>query len=144
MKLSTKCRYGARAILEIAKRVGGGPVTRRTISEQQAISGSYLDNILTDLRHAELVKAVRGKHGGYLLSRDPAEITLLEVVEALQGPIAPVDCLVDPGLCARSADCITRRAWAQLQLAERRALGAINLAEMLRDGHTQGSHAYTI
>lgn len=131
MKLSTKCRYGARALIEIAKNFNNGPIKRKIIVENQKIADSYLENILVTLRNAGLIRTIRGANGGYSLTKDPAEVTFLEIVEAIQGSIAPIDCLDDDTTCENTETCITRHVWMDLYRAQKEVLGKHTLQTVL-------------
>jgi Rrf2 family protein len=132
MKLSTKIRYGARAMLELASHYGEGPIELREIAREQDISVKYLEQVIIPLRTAGLVKSVRGSKGGYALSRHPSEICLDEVVETLEGPIHLVDCIRDAKICKRSSSCVTRDIWTEVSDALHRVLNSITLEEMVR------------
>jgi len=114
MKVSTKGRYGLRAMIELATQYTKGPVFIGTISEDQGISQKYLHAILTGLKKAGLVRSLRGRTGGYVLARAPARITLQEIFHALEGPLALVVCVEDKGSCGRAAACTTRDVWCDL------------------------------
>ena len=130
MRLSTKGRYGTRAIIEIAKHYQEGPVKRRDIVETQAIPDSYLENILITLKAAGLVRTIRGAHGGYQITRDPTTIDLLEVIYALEGDIAPVYCL-ESDTCERQADCKTRSVWNEMYKAMEQVMRSYTLQDMV-------------
>src|SRR5512138_5976 len=108
MRISTKGRYGLRAMIELAVNHGGRPVPINAIAANQAISLKYLHAILALLRKAKLVRSARGRAGGYLLARSPAEITVGQIVRALEGPVAVVECVKDRRHCPRSAICDSR------------------------------------
>jgi Rrf2 family protein len=131
MKLSTRCRYGTRALTQIARNHGSGPTKRKDIARDHELSKGYLENILSALRTRRIVKAVRGADGGFVLGRDPSQITLLEVAEALEGTIAPVECVVDPARCERSSSCAARRVWKRLYDAQVGVLSGITLRDMV-------------
>jgi len=131
MKLSTKCRYGARAIVQIARNYRIGPTKRKDIAVHEEVTDSYLENILITLRNNGIIKAIRGAKGGFILNRPPSEITMLEVVEAIQGVLAPVDCLENPVICQRVESCITRPVWQKMQTAQREALAAVTIQELV-------------
>ena len=95
MKLSTKIRYGTRAILELASRFGEGPIELKEIARSQEISIKYLEQVIIPLRTAGMVKSARGAKGGYSLAKPPSEICLFDVVETLEGPLYLVDCIKD-------------------------------------------------
>ncbi len=130
MKLSTKCRYGARAIIEIARGTGEEPVKRKTIVDNQGIPDSYLKNILISLKNAGVIKALRGAGGGYILSRPASEITFLEIFRALEGEIALVECLNYPDTCDRVNSCSTRDIWKKMTEAHEGVLDKITVKEL--------------
>jgi len=115
MKLSTKSRYGLRAILEITKKTSSGhSAKRKEISESQTISESYLENILLILKNSHLIKATRGKNGGYILARPASTITLKDIITALEGPLSLVECIDTPSICEKTTACISRTIWKEL------------------------------
>jgi len=131
LKLSTKGRYGLRALIDLAAAYGDGPTLVRTVAENQEISGKYLHALLATLKSAGLVRSVRGSGGGYALARDPAEIRLTEVLEALEGPLVLVDCVSDGELCTRSPKCAARDVWSSVSEAITDVLSAITLKDLL-------------
>ncbi len=118
MKLSTKCRYGTRAMIEIARRYKDGPVKRKDISQSQKISSAYLENILMALKSRNLIRTIRGANGGFALQTPPSRITMFEIVSALEGSIVPVDCVDKSDSCGESAACAARKLWMQLYHAQ--------------------------
>ena len=132
MKLSTKCRYGVRAVLEIARNYNIRPTKRREISSAQEIPDSYLENILIDLKHNSIVLSIRGASGGFILKRSPHEITMLEIIESLQGSLALVDCVETASLCSRSEKCVVRPVWIELQKSQEDILRHITIGELLK------------
>jgi Rrf2 family protein len=131
VKLSTKCRYGMRAMVEIARRGGRGAVKRKDITAAQGISHGYLENILIALKSHKVIRTTRGANGGFILERPPSEITLLEIVLALEGSIAPVDCLDNPGVCERAGNCVARKVWKKLYDAQTKVLSEMTLQDVL-------------
>jgi Rrf2 family protein len=117
MRLSTKARYGVRAMLTLALEYGNAAVPVRTVARYQRVSEKYLEHLMVSLKSAGLVRSVRGRGGGYTLARPPEQIDLSEVVRALEGSIAPVDCVDDPGVCDRSDACAARAVWGRMQQA---------------------------
>lgn len=117
MQISTKGRYGLRAMVDMAVHQMDGPLALRVIAERQGISESYLEQVFTNLRKSGLVKASRGSQGGYELSRPAAEISVHQILTALEGPIAPVFCVdkANPGTCERQSICVTRSFWEDLR-----------------------------
>ncbi|MFF2887092.1 cysteine metabolism transcriptional regulator CymR [Paenibacillus sp. NPDC057967] len=91
MKISTKGRYGLTIMMELAARFGEGPISLKSIAERNSLSEHYLEQLVAPLRNAGLVKSIRGAYGGYILSKDPAQITSGDIIRILEGPISPVD-----------------------------------------------------
>ena len=110
-------RYGTRAMLELALRREAGIVSAKEIAAEQQVSIKYLEQVLSSLRAAGLVRSVRGAHGGHALSRPPDQITLREVYHALEGSGGLVECTDATGRCQRSGGCATRDLWAQMYAA---------------------------
>jgi len=146
MKLSTKCRYGVRAMLEIGRqyRGGGGPVKRKDIAQIQGISHAYLENILISLKAAKFIRTTRGANGGFILEREPSEITMLQLVTALEGSITPVECLDNTDCCEKTSRCVARRVWKKLQDAQVAALSSITLQDLLDMEKETAEPTYTI
>ncbi|MFA5645563.1 MAG: Rrf2 family transcriptional regulator [Candidatus Ratteibacteria bacterium] len=114
MKFSTRVRYGIRALVEIGRRGPGRPVLLKEISVQQRVSFKYLDHIITRLRSHGIVVKTTAKKGGYLLAKSPEEITLYEVIAALDG-VDLLDCLTSREVCEYSETCRMRLAWRAFQ-----------------------------
>ena len=131
MKISTRGRYGTRALMEMARRYGEGPVLLRDISENQQISLQYLERLMAPLAAAGLIHTTRGAKGGVWLAKQPQEIKLSRVIEAMEGPIIPVDCVGDPEVCNRSDLCASRDVWTEVQHAIYKVLDGITLADLL-------------
>jgi len=117
MKLSTRTRYGTRALLDIALYGGDGPVPVRDIAQRQQISPLYLVHLLSPLIAGKIIRSTRGARGGIWLARPPAEIKLSDVIGLLEGSITPVECVSDPNYCPRSDSCVTREVWGDLERA---------------------------
>lgn len=133
-KLSTKGRYGARLMMELAKRYDGTFVLLKDVAKEQDISRRYLEHIVVPIKKAGLIRSERGAHGGYILSREPSLITLEEVISAVEGPLVPVDCVAMPEICHKVDDCVTRRIWKKLGKTIRQTLAEITLADMVKMG----------
>lgn len=114
MKLSTKGRYGVRAMADLAIHYGEAPVSIKIISERQGISESYLEQLFSPLRKAKLIKSVRGAQGGYILNREPKDITTADIIEVLEGPIEISSC-VDEGICNNIDCCSARLLWEKIK-----------------------------
>ena len=112
MRLTARSEYGLLALIDLGVRFGEGPVSARGVAERQGIPMKFLEQLLAAMRKAGLVSASRGAHGGFTLTRDPSQISVLEVVEALEGPLAPTSC--DGGqLCGRSGGCAAASVWSR-------------------------------
>jgi len=131
MKLSTRGRYATRALLELALRPGDNPATLKDIAQRQQISIRYLEHLITPLVAAGIVRSMRGPKGGIALARSPQEIRLSEVIQLLEGSTAPVECLDNPAVCARSATCVTRDVWGELRKAMDNVLGSTTIADLV-------------
>jgi Rrf2 family protein len=131
MKISTKIRYGTRAMLELASHYGEGPIELKEIAKKENISLKYLEQVIIPLRSAGVVKSVRGSKGGYSLAKSPSEICLNDVVEVLEGPINLIECLRDPKACQRSSFCVTRDIWKEVSEAIYRIFHSVTLEEMV-------------
>lgn len=132
MTISTKARYGLRMMVELADHYGKGPVLLKDIAQNQSLSEKYLSRIVIDLRTAGLVDSFRGANGGYVLSRDPSEITVRQVVWALENT-TPVECVRDPGVCDRISSCPTYDVWKTLDQAIYATLEKITLDDVLNN-----------
>ena len=130
MRISTKGRYGVRIMMELANRYGEGPVLVGDIEKSQEISGKYIHVLVGGLRAAGLIRAARGRYGGYTLTRDPSSITLLDVVSSLEGGSAPVECVADASACGRSGHCAARDVWCDIAAAIDGVLSGITLAQL--------------
>jgi Rrf2 family protein len=131
VKLSTRTRYGTRALFELARNYGKGPLQIRVIARQEEISGKYLEQLMAMLKSAGFVRSVRGAKGGYILVRTPNQIKLSEVFNCLEGPVALVECIEDESYCARISDCVTRQVWNQVQEAITNVLQSITLQDLV-------------
>jgi Rrf2 family protein len=132
MKISTKIRYGTRAMLELACHYGEGPIELREIAKREDISLKYLEQVIVPLRTAGLVKSARGSKGGYSLAKPPSEIYLKDLVETLDGPLNLIECLNDPKVCQKVPYCITRDIWQEVSEAIDGIFHSVTLEEMVR------------
>ena len=133
MKISTKGRYGLRILLDIALyRVGDKPRMIREIASNQEISEKYISRLIIELRKAGFVRSVRGVNGGYTLTRKPEDISVLDVLETMEGPVAIVDCTNSSGeACRRKPQCPTQRMWAEINQKIRSAFAAYTLKDLV-------------
>jgi Rrf2 family cysteine metabolism transcriptional repressor len=134
LKLSTKGRYGLRAMIDLAGLYNKGPVLMADIAERQGFSRKYLHALLTSLKGAGLVESVRGARGGYLLAKPPEDIRINEVFEALEGPVSIVDCLSDGGECDRLPECLSRGMWQEINNSIASVLKSKTLADLTHGG----------
>ncbi|MDZ7832024.1 MAG: Rrf2 family transcriptional regulator [Desulfobacterales bacterium] len=131
MKLSTRSRYGARLMLDMARHLNKGPVHLKDVANREGISVKYLEQIIIPLKKKSLVYSIQGPKGGYVLSRPPGEINFAEIVETLERSISLVDCLDNPENCDRIQICPTRDVWEQARDAMYRELKKVTLADKL-------------
>lgn len=131
MKVSTKARYGARALVELAVVYPKKAVSVKDMAKRQSISPKYLEQIFAPLKAMGLVRAVRGMHGGYELSRPPGQIGLDEVFAALEGSPAPVDCVDHPKACPMEDVCPTRDTWVEMRDAVEGVLKRTTLQDLV-------------
>ncbi len=136
MPLSTRGRYGLRAIIDIAINSNSGPLPLRVIAKRQEISESYLEQVFTSLRKAGLIISTRGAQGGYLLGKEPEQITAGDVLRALEGPITPAYCVSESpaNRCERKEICIVRPFWQDLNQLINNFLNTTTLAEIIKRG----------
>lgn len=133
MKISTKGRYGVRALAEIAKQHGSGCLGLEEIGRRQGISRRYLEHIFARLRRDKIVKSTRGAKGGYTLMRDPKDITIFEIVESLEGDLAPVACATNVVGCDREPDCPSFYLWKELYVMISDKLKAVSLYDISKN-----------
>ena len=132
MKLSTRGRYGPRAMLDLALHYGKGPVSLKNIARRQEISERYLEHIMIVLQFAGLVQSTRGSRGGFSLSKLPKEIKLSQIIQAVEGSISPVACVDDSKLCNRVDECVTYEIWKKLKKAMLEVFDSVTLEDMVK------------
>lgn len=142
MRLTTKSRYGARAIFDIAYHSTGVPIQIKDISERQEIPPRYLEQIFHKLKKANIVKSVRGPGGGYVLAKDPQRITIGDVIQAVREPIDPVYC-VDDGTernekCSRAEKCVTRLVWKEAGEKITKFFDSITISDLCEKARDMG------
>jgi Rrf2 family iron-sulfur cluster assembly transcriptional regulator len=131
MKLSTRSRYGARILVDLARNSDQGPVQIGEISKRQEISVKYLEQLIRPLKKAKLVSSVRGPKGGHLLREKPENITLGQIVRLFEGQTDLVECVSFPEKCAMSDDCQVRLAWRDATLVLYEKLDSTTIANLL-------------
>jgi Rrf2 family transcriptional regulator, cysteine metabolism repressor len=153
MMFSTKAEYGVRVMAHLAQHSGDRPISLGSIAEAEGLPLAYLEHLVQRLRKAELVESRRGAHGGYTLAREAGEITMAEVVRALEGEIAPIECIsadADGGLiCVREGElghdpCPTKLLWTRVQGSIVRTLNDMTLADLARPASTRTEKATTV
>ncbi len=139
MMFSTKAEYGVRVMVELARRAGEDPVPLAEIAAHDGLPLAYLEHLVARLRKAGLVDSRRGSRGGYLLARSPTDITMAEIVEALEGSIAPIECISEASdgsiVCSRESDpghvCPTKLLWTRVRFAIVHTLQETSLADLV-------------
>jgi Rrf2 family protein len=141
MMFSTKAEYGIRVMVHLARSGDGRPISLGSIAEAEGLPLAYLEHLVQRLRRAELVQSQRGARGGYTLAREPEDITMAEVVAALEGEIAPIECLTEGPdgalVCVRDGDpghdpCPTKLLWTRVRGSIVRTLRELTLADLVQ------------
>jgi Rrf2 family transcriptional regulator, cysteine metabolism repressor len=149
MMFSTKAEYGVRVMVELARRGGDQPIPLAEIAEREGLPLAYLEHLVARLRKADLIESRRGAHGGYLLARSADQITMAEVVGALEGSIAPIECISDlpdgSVVCSRETDpehvCTTKLLWTRVRFSIIRTLTETTLADLIPANRKQPAAA---
>jgi Rrf2 family protein len=129
VRVSTKGDYGVRALIELAHHYGEGPLQSAEIAARQGVPEPYLDQLLTTMRRAGLIRSVRGPQGGHALLRHPSEVRLSDVIEALEGSLSPIACL-DGADCTKPGACAQREVWERVRRATQEILDSVTIAEL--------------
>jgi len=139
MKISTKGRYGLTIMMELANRYGEGPVSLKSIAQKNDLSEHYLEQLVAPLRNAELVKSIRGAYGGYILTRNPEEITAGDIIRVLEGPISPVE-------FEEEEDPAKRDLWLKIKDAISEVLDSTTLQDLIsyKDNGLMDSYMFYI
>ncbi len=134
MRLSTKGRYGLMAMSQLALEHGSGPITLKYIAEKQGLSESYLEQLFSTLRKSGLLDSVRGAQGGYMLSREPSNITVGNILRALEGELGPAECVHDTiSECTKEDGCATKLVLIKIKDSIDEVIDGITLEDMVRD-----------
>lgn len=141
MKISTKGRYGLRALIDLAKYSEIEPVSISSIATRQGISERYLEQLMTLLKKAELVKSIRGAGGGYVLAKDMNDISVGDVLRALEGSLEPVECAAYSGMdsCEAAGGCVTKYVWQKINESVNRAVDEISLKQLVDESKNQNA-----
>ncbi|MDP2661005.1 MAG: Rrf2 family transcriptional regulator [Dehalococcoidia bacterium] len=136
MKVGTKGHYGVRAMVALARAYGSGPMPLSGIAAQEDLSAAYLEQLMIQLRRAGLVEGSRGAHGGYVLTHEPSQMTVGQVVRALDGPVDLVNCaseVEDPNCCEKESNCPSRVVWQRMKESIALVLDSTTLADLCRE-----------
>ncbi len=144
MKLSTRGRYGIHAMYDLALHANSGPQSIKAIAERQGIPEAYLEQLIAVLKREKLVNSTRGAQGGYALSRRPEEITVGDVLRALEGGLSLVECIQEEETCGRSCECPSRIVWKKIQEGLDRIVDGITLRDMVEDYERRTAQEDTI
>lgn len=137
MKLSTKGKYGLRALVDLAVNSGDEAVSISSIAQRQDISEGYLEQLMAKMKKAGIVTSTRGAHGGYTLARPADEIWVGDVLRALEGSIEPVDCPGLEGECTDADSCITKNLWKRINDGVNRIVNDISLRSLIEENEQQ-------
>lgn len=132
MKISTKGRYGLRILLDLALHNQDEPRLMKDIARSQQISEKYISRLIQPLNEAGFITSFRGAKGGLKLAKAPKEISLLEIIEAMEGRVAIVDCVFDKEFCPKSNDCSACKTWTSLNKKIRKQMAEITLKDVLK------------
>lgn len=145
MKLTTKGRYGLRAVIDLAMYAKNEPVSLSDVAERQNISISYLEQLIAKLKKAGIVQSTRGAQGGYALAKASEEISVGEILRALEGSLSPVDCSAVDGEgeteCSASNFCVTKYVWKRINDSINDTVNNMFLSELLEESNNVKSDA---
>ena len=131
MKLSTRTRYGLRAILEVAISSDKRPIQTKIVSQRQQISVKYLEQLMATLKSGGLIRGIRGSKGGYVLAKAPSQIKLSDIFNVLEGPVKTVECVDNENYCAKTSECVARQVWSEVEEAINGVLQSITLQDLV-------------
>lgn len=142
MKITTKGRYGLRALIDLAQYSEIEPVSISSIANRQGISERYLEQLMTMLKKAGLIKSIRGAGGGYVLAKDLTEISVGDVLRALEGNLEPVECTAfsQDDTCAASGGCVTKYVWQRINESINRTVDEISLEQLVSESKSVNSN----
>jgi len=131
MKLSTRSRYGTRALLELALHREDEPIFLKDIARRQEISLSYLEQLMAPLIAGRIIRSTKGPRGGISLVKNPQDVRLSDIIQLLEGSLAPVECINNPDYCDRSESCVTRDVWNELKMVMDGVLESTTLQDLV-------------
>lgn len=142
MKITTKGRYGLRALIDLAQYSEIEPVSISSIANRQGISERYLEQLMTMLKKAGLIKSIRGAGGGYVLAKDLTEISVGDVLRALEGNLEPVECTAfsQDDTCAAAGGCVTKYVWQRINESINRTVDEISLEQLVSESKSVNSN----
>ncbi len=137
MKISTKGRYGLRILLDLALYAKNAPRQMKDIAQSQQISEKYISRLILNLNNAGLITSLRGVKGGLQLAKPPKEITLLEIIEAMEGSVSVVECVLDKTFCKKSEDCSACKTWTSLNKKIKKQMQEFTLKDLVKSEKKQ-------
>ena len=140
MRISTRTRYGTRFLLHLAIHGGPAPVPLSSIAKKQEISFKYLSNIASVLKSAGIVKTTVGAGGGFILALPPERITIYDVFAAFDGALTLVHCVRNAAACRRSAGCVARDVWHEVNYSMEKSMRSVTIADMMRRSVAKAPH----
>lgn len=144
MKISTRGRYALRLMLDLALHDTGDYIPLKEVASRQQMSDKYLEQIITQLAKAGYVQSTRGANGGYRLSMPPEKYTAGMILRLMEGSLAPVDCVDNPQMCSRAADCVTIDIWREMKEALDRVADSYTLADLVKTYRERAAADYYI
>ena len=144
LKVSTKGRYGLRAIVDLAVHNKEGQVSLKSVADRQGLSENYLEQLFSSLKKSGLVKSIRGAQGGYLLARAPEDISVGDVLRSLEGTLSPVDCIdiEAPVSCDKADICVTAAVWAKIRDKINEVVDSISISDLVMDYENKTKNDY--
>ena len=134
MRISTKGRYGVRAMFDLAMHNKDNAIALKSVAKREHISEKYLEHLFASLKKAGLIHSVRGAQGGYRLAHPPEEITLGDIIRVLEGPVTPSECVTDESeVCDRMAECVMHSVWCRIRTQIDEVLDNITLADVCEE-----------
>jgi len=144
MKLSTRIRYGMRAVIELAENDTNKPLQLKLIAQRQDISVKYLEQLMTILRSGGIIRSIRGARGGYTLAKPANQIKISEIFNCMEGPVITAECVDDEDYCERVADCAARILWVEVQHVIKNIMESLTLQELIDRAKDKKSLDYQI
>lgn len=144
VKVSTKGRYGLRAIVDLAINNQDGQVSLKSVAQRQGLSENYLEQLFSSLKKSGLVKSIRGAQGGYLLAKPAEMISVGDVLRSLEGTLCPVECIdLDMATnCDRADECVTVTVWAKLRDKINEVVDSITIADLVSEYEEKTKNDY--